>query len=76
MPGALTIQRLLLKMEEVQASDLHIKTGSPPVVRLQGKLRALNTPPLTPEDTVSLMKAITSERCQQELAISQRRSSV
>jgi len=36
-------------------------------VRLQGRLRALNTPPLTPEDTLSLMKSITSERSQQEL---------
>jgi twitching motility protein PilT len=50
------------------ASDLHIAVGLPPVVRIDGKLRALNTPPLTPEDTIALMKAITSERCQQELA--------
>lgn len=50
------------------ASDLHLAVGSPPVVRLHGKLRALNTPPLTPEDTLGLMKSITSERGQQELA--------
>jgi twitching motility protein PilT len=50
------------------ASDLHLTVGSPPVVRMNGKMRALNTPPLTPEDTIALMKAITSERCQQELA--------
>ncbi|MDF1665376.1 MAG: type IV pilus twitching motility protein PilT [Planctomycetota bacterium] len=50
------------------ASDLHLAVGSPPVVRLHGKLRGLNTPPMTPEDTLALMKSITSERCQQELA--------
>ncbi|RMG10064.1 MAG: type IV pilus twitching motility protein PilT [Planctomycetota bacterium] len=62
------IDKILDLVVDKGASDLHLAVGSPPVVRLQGKLRALNTPPLTPEDTLSLMKAITSERCQQELA--------
>jgi twitching motility protein PilT len=64
----LQIDKLLELVVGKDASDLHVCVGSPPVVRLQGRLRALNTPPLTPEDTVSLMKSITSERCQQELA--------
>lgn len=64
----LQIDKLLELVIEKGASDLHVAVGSPPVVRLQGRLRALNTPPLTPEDTISLMKSITSERCQQELA--------
>ncbi|MCO5171412.1 MAG: type IV pilus twitching motility protein PilT [Planctomycetes bacterium] len=62
------IDKILDLVVDKGASDLHISVGSPPVVRLQGKLRALNTPPLSPEDTLALMKAITSERCQQELA--------
>lgn len=62
------IDKILELVVHKGASDLHVSVGSPPVVRLQGKLRALNTPPLTPEDTLRLMKAITSERCQQELA--------
>ena len=62
------IDKLLDLCVEKGASDLHLTVNSPPVVRLSGKLRALNTPPLTPEDTLALMKAITSERCQQELA--------
>ncbi|HBP21474.1 MAG TPA: type IV pili twitching motility protein PilT [Planctomycetes bacterium] len=64
----LQIDKILELVVEKGASDLHLTVGSPPVVRLQGRLRALNTPPLTPEDTMSLMKSITSDRCQQELA--------
>ena len=62
------IDKILDLVVDKGASDLHIAVGSAPVVRLSGRLRALNTPPLTPEDTVALMKSITSERHQQELA--------
>jgi len=41
--------------------------GRPPTLRLHGRLRPLETKELGPEDTVSLMKAITPERAQQEL---------
>ena len=34
MHNELTIHRLLLKMEEIEASDLHLKIGSPPIVRV------------------------------------------
>jgi twitching motility protein PilT len=46
---------------------LHIAVGQPPVLRLHGRLVKLETKVLEPEDTVSLMKSITPERCQQEL---------
>ncbi len=49
------------------ASDLHLHVGRPPVLRLNGRLRQLDTKELTPEDTVALMKAITPDRAQQEL---------
>jgi twitching motility protein PilT len=62
------IDKLLDLVVAKGASDLHLAVNSPPVVRLGGKLRALNTPPLTPEDTLGLMKSITGERSQQELA--------
>jgi len=64
----LHIERLLDLAVENNASDLHLTVDSPPVLRIHGRLRALKTPPLTPEDTVNFMKAITSERCQQELS--------
>ena len=50
-----------------KASDLHLTVGSQPMLRLHGHMRPLATKVLEPADTVSLMKSITPERCQQEL---------
>ena len=61
------IDKLLDLVVDKNASDLHLAVGTPPVVRIHGKMRALNTPPLTNDDTTALMKSIASERCQQEL---------
>lgn len=43
------------------ASDLHIRVGSPPVIRLHGVLHRVEGPGLRPEDTEELMRSITSE---------------
>ncbi len=61
------IDKLLETVIVRGASDLHIAVGEPPVLRLHGHLVRLETKVLTPEDTVSLMKSITPERCQQQL---------
>src|SRR5881628_400157 len=52
---------LLQVVVDEGASDLHIRVGVPPVIRLHGSLVPLDLPVLKPEDTESLMKAITSE---------------
>jgi len=62
------IDRLLETVVKQHASDLHLTVGRPPVIRLDGRLRSLETKTLTPDDTVALMKAITPERNQQELS--------
>jgi twitching motility protein PilT len=41
--------------------------GRPPVLRVDGGLRSLETKSLDPDDTVALMKSVTPERNQQEL---------
>lgn len=46
---------------------MHLTVGQPPVIRVDGRLKRLETKVLEPEDTVALMKAVTPERCQQEL---------
>jgi len=61
------IDKLLETVVREKASDLHIATGQPPVVRAGGHMIRLETKSLEPEDTVSLMKSITPERNQQEL---------
>ncbi|MCA9284225.1 MAG: PilT/PilU family type 4a pilus ATPase [Phycisphaerales bacterium] len=58
MLGALTMARLLGKMKEVRASDLHIKVGSPPVLRVAAVLHKIETPALTGDDTKQLLSAI------------------
>jgi len=52
---------LLAVMVEEGGSDLHLRVGVPPIIRLHGSLQQLDLPPLEPEDTEILMKAITSE---------------
>ena len=61
------LNKLLQLVVDRKCSDLHLTVGIPPTIRLHGHLRPLNTPPLTPDDTVAFMKAITPERCQTEL---------
>ncbi|MCG3138078.1 MAG: Twitching mobility protein [Phycisphaerae bacterium] len=61
------IDRLLETVVKKNISDLHISVGRPPSVRMDGRLRSLETKVLEPDDTVSLMKSITPERNQQEI---------
>lgn len=65
--GTLHIDRILETCIRRDASDIHLTVGRPPVLRLHGHLRALETKVLEPEDTVALMKSITPDRNQQEI---------
>lgn len=61
------IDRLLETCIRVGSSDIHLHVGRPPVLRIDGGLRSLETKSLEPDDTVALMKSVTPERNQQEL---------
>src|SRR5262245_34970031 len=61
------IDTMLQTVVNNKASDLHIASGQPPVIRLHGHLTRLETKSLEAEDCVALMKSITAERNQQEL---------
>ncbi|MEM6690885.1 MAG: type IV pilus twitching motility protein PilT [Planctomycetota bacterium] len=61
------IDKLLQAAIKQGASDIHIVVGQPPVFRLHGRMRKLDTKTLEAEDSVALMKSITPERCQREL---------
>ena len=65
--STILIDKLLETVVVRGASDLHLAVGQPPVLRLHGRLVKLETKSLEPADTVSLMKSITPQRCQQEL---------
>jgi twitching motility protein PilT len=43
---------------DLRGSDLHCKAGSPPRIRIDGRLRSLQAPPLTPEDTEQMLEEI------------------
>ena len=55
------LHQLLKAMVEKGASDLHITTGSPPQLRIDGKLVPLKTQPLSPVDTKQLCYSILTD---------------
>jgi len=65
--ATVNMDRLLQACVSQGASDLHLVTGRPPVLRIDGSLRSLETKVLGPDDTTALMKSITPDRNQQEL---------
>ncbi|MFV1968420.1 MAG: type IV pilus twitching motility protein PilT [Pirellulaceae bacterium] len=65
--ATILIDKLLQACVKQGASDIHLVVGQPPVFRLHGRLRKLETKTLGPDDTVGLMKSITPDRCQREL---------
>jgi len=60
-------------MVEQGGSDLHITTNSPPLVRVDGKLKALNLPPLNATETkqiaYSILTDIQKHRLEEDLEI-------
>jgi twitching motility protein PilT len=67
MATTVLIDKLLQACVKQGASDIHIVVGQPPVFRLHGRMRKLETKVLEPDDTMQLMKSIAPERCQREL---------
>lgn len=56
-----TLHELLKQLIEKGASDLHITTGTAPMLRINGDLAALNMPPLTPVQTKQLCYSILTD---------------
>ena len=61
------MNELLQLAVDESASDLHLAVGAPPVLRINGRLRPLETETLTADDTERLMKSITSPEHQQKV---------
>ncbi len=57
-----SVDELLALVVEAGASDLHIKVGSPPVIRVDGELQNLDEPPCSPDDTKDCAAALMSEK--------------
>ncbi len=55
------LSQLLKVMVDNGASDLHITTNSPPVIRVDGKLVPIKHPPLTPPETKDLCYSVLTD---------------
>ncbi|MDP6507098.1 MAG: ATPase, T2SS/T4P/T4SS family, partial [Planctomycetota bacterium] len=54
------IYKLFRLMEKYKSSDLHLKSNSPPVLRVAGSLRKLDLPPLSAQQVWELISEILS----------------
>jgi twitching motility protein PilT len=60
-PSGLNLQQLLKAMVEKGASDLHLTTGSPPQLRIDGDLVPLRANPLSPVETKQLCYSVLTD---------------
>ncbi len=56
------VNRLYYALVKLQGSDLHLKVGLPPLVRVKGDLRPLNRPPIGDEEMLRLVLPMMNER--------------
>ena len=62
MENEVTIQQILKQAVSHQVSDTHIKSGAPPIFRINRKLREIpDFGVITDEDTRRFLASITSE---------------
>ncbi len=57
----MNLKQLLSEMADRKASDLHLRAGIPPTLRVDGELIAIETDSLTPEQLDEFVKQILSE---------------
>jgi twitching motility protein PilT len=63
---AVTLHQLLKIMVESNASDLHITTGSPPMLRIDGKLVPIKHPPLSIPETKDICYSVLTDAQKQK----------
>jgi len=63
----ITLHQLLKAMVDSGATDLHITTGTAPMLRIDGDLVPLKTPKLGPVETKSLCYSVLSDKQKQRL---------
>lgn len=66
--GPELLRHLLLEARDLGASDLHLKTGMSPAIRIHGGLRDLPYPPLAPEVCETSLLAILDDEQQAQFA--------
>jgi len=61
-PGGVNFKLILQEMVRRNASDLHLKVGRPPTIRVDGELEPLDQAPLKPEDLKTLAEQLMTAR--------------
>ena len=61
-PAGLNFKLVLQEMVRRNASDLHLKVGRPPTIRVDGELEPLEQAPLKPEDLKTLAEQLMTAR--------------
>lgn len=56
------ISELLLFAKKEGASDLHLSSGEPPIIRVDGDIRKVDAPPMAKEDVHTLLYDILNDR--------------
>ena len=67
-PASFNFKAVLQRMIQQNASDVHLKVGRPPVLRVNGDLTTLELPPLKPEDLKALAEQIMTPKQVKEFA--------
>ncbi|NLK98576.1 type IV pilus twitching motility protein PilT [Defluviitalea saccharophila] len=60
------IDKLLAFGSQAKASDIHITVGIPPVFRINGKLKSVDMPKLTPKDTEDIVMQLLKDENKKE----------
>jgi twitching motility protein PilT len=60
---------VLQQMVQQNGSDLHLKVGRPPTIRVDGELKAMELPPLKPEDLRSIGEQIIPPKQRKEFEV-------
>ena len=60
--GGINFKAVLQEMIRRNGSDLHLKVGRPPTIRVDGALEPIEHPPLRPEDLKSLAEQLMTPR--------------
>ncbi len=58
----LEVDKIFRALVKLQGSDLHMKVGQPPIVRVNGTLKPLNRPPVENEEMVRLLIPMLDDR--------------
>ena len=56
------ISEILTFLKEQEASDLHISTGEPPIIRVHGDIQKVDMPPLQQEEVHTMLYDILNDR--------------